>query len=335
MTRFEEREHEMTSLLKPPSEVRKVAVVGSGVIGIGWILHFLRMGLRVRAYDPAPSARARIGEAVAMSWPIMEELGLREGASIDNLSVSETLADALAEADVVQEAAPEAVAIKAALFAEMDALAPPGVVLLTSTSGISMTLIQADCGHPERTVTGHPFNPPYLIPLVEVIGGAKTDPEAVTWTMEFYRIFDKHPVLLEREVPAFIASRLQEAMWREALHMVAAGEATVEMIDDCVTEGPGLRWAVTGPMMNFHLAGGPEGMRHVLDHFGPTLKEPWTRLVAPELTDELREDVIAGCERESAGRSVDEMILDRDRAIIAIMKARRASADDAARRRRG
>ncbi|HVA85501.1 MAG TPA: 3-hydroxyacyl-CoA dehydrogenase NAD-binding domain-containing protein [Candidatus Saccharimonadales bacterium] len=323
----------MSSTLKPPNEVRTVAVVGSGVIGIGWILHFLRMGLQVRAYDPAPSARARISEIVAMSWPIMEELGLREGASIDKLVIADTLADAVSTADVVQEAAPEDVAIKAKLFAEIDELAPAHAVLLTSTSGISMTLIQAQCDLPGRTATGHPFNPPYLIPLVEVLGGEKTDPEVVEWTMEFYRTFDKYPVFLEREVPAFIASRLQEAMWREALHMIAAGEATVEMIDDCITEGPGLRWVVTGPMMNFHLAGGPEGMKHVLDHFGPTLKEPWTRLVAPELTDQLREAVIEGCDRESAGRTVDEMVLDRDRAIIAIMKARREAAEAAATRR--
>ena len=320
----------MTSTLKSPTQVETVAVVGSGVIGIGWILHYLRMGLEVRAYDPAPSARTRIREMVTMSWPIMEELGLREGASVENLIITETLGEAVAT-DVVQEAAPEDVGIKRKLVADIDALTAASTVILTSTSGISMTQIQADCHSPGRTATGHPFNPPYLIPLVEVLGGEKTDPEVVEWTMEFYRAFDKYPVFLEREVPAFIASRLQEAMWREALHMIAAGEATVEMIDDCITEGPGLRWVVTGPMMNFHLAGGPEGMKHVLDHFGPTLKEPWTRLVAPELTDELRAAVIEGCERESAGRSVDEMVLDRDRAIIAIMKARKASAEAAAR----
>ncbi|NNN09142.1 MAG: L-carnitine dehydrogenase [Acidimicrobiaceae bacterium] len=323
----------MTRTLKSPNDVRIVAVVGSGVIGIGWILHYLRMGLEVRAYDPAPIARTRISEMVAMSWPIMEELGLRTGARMGNLVIAESLANAVATADVVQEAAPEDVKIKTQLFADIDAVAPASTIILTSTSGISMTLIQADCANPGRTATGHPFNPPYLIPLVEVLGGEQTDPEVVEWTMEFYRTFDKYPVFLEREVPAFIASRLQEAMWREALHMIAAGEATVEMIDDCITEGPGLRWVVTGPVMNFHLAGGPDGMKHVLDHFGPTLKEPWTRLIAPELTDELRAAVIDGCNRESAGRSVDEMVLDRDRAIIAVMKARRESAEAATRRR--
>jgi carnitine 3-dehydrogenase len=313
--------------LKPPSEVRTVAVVGGGVIGVGWVLHYLRMGLDVRAYDPIEAARDRIGQTVEVTWPIMEELGLRPGASVDRLKTVATLEEAVGEADVVQEAAPEVVEIKAKLFADIDALAPTHTVLLTSTSGISMTAIQAQCANPERTAAGHPFNPPYLIPLVEVLGGQRTDPRTVEWAMEFYRLNDKHPVRLDREVPAFIASRLQEAMWREALHMIASGEATVEQIDDSITEGPGLRWAVTGPIMNFHLAGGPEGMAHVLDHFGPTLAEPWTRLVAPELTDELKARVIAGCERESKGRSVEQMVLDRDRAIIAIMRAR----DEAAR----
>ncbi len=325
----------MTRALKDPSQVGDVAVIGSGVIGIGWILHYLRMGVTVHAYDPAPASRERIGVVVEQLWPVMEELGLRKGASRARLTVSDDLARTLEGVDVVQEAAPEAAEIKSNLFADLDAIAGPSTVLLTSTSGLSMTVIQARCADPGRTATGHPFNPPYLIPLVEVLGGERTDPEVVKWTMDFYRAMDKHPVFLPREVPAFIASRLQEAMWREALHMVAEGEATVEMIDDCITEGPGLRWAVTGPMMNFHLAGGPEGMAHVLDHFGPTLKEPWTRLVAPELTPELRDAVVSGCERESAGRAVDEMIVDRDRAIIAILKARQAAADEAARRRRG
>ena len=323
----------MPRSLPTPTEVRRVSVIGSGVIGVGWILHYLRMGLDVAAYDPAPSARERIEVVLDQLWPVMEELGLRPGARRERLSVTGDLGAAVEGADVVQEAAPEAAEVKMGLFAELDAATSPSTVLLTSTSGLSMTVIQSRCADPGRTATGHPFNPPYLIPLVEVLGGGRTDPEVVDWTMDFYRTFDKHPVFLPREVPAFIASRLQEAMWREALHMVASGEATVEMIDECVTEGPGLRWAVTGPMMNFHLSGGPEGMAHVLDHFGPTLTEPWTRLVAPELTPALRDAVVEGCARESEGRSVDEMVVDRDRAIIAVLKARRAAAESSARPR--
>jgi carnitine 3-dehydrogenase len=310
--------------LKAPEDVSRVAVVGGGVIGTGWVLHYLRMGFDVAAYDPIPEARARIRSMVEDTWPLMVELGLRPGASTDRLEIVDTLEAAVRHADVVQEAVPEVPAMKAKLFAEMDALALDHAVLLTSTSGISMTTIQADCVHPERTAVGHPFNPPYLVPLVEILGGDRTAPETVAWAVEFYRRNEKDPIVLEREIPAFIASRLQEAMWREALHMIAEGEATVEQIDTSVRQGPGLRWAVTGPMMNFHLAGGPGGMAHVLDHFGPTLKEPWTRLVAPELTDDLRQRVIDGCDREAAGRSVADLVAERDRCLVAIMRARDA-----------
>lgn len=314
----------MVLKLRDPQDVGTVGVVGGGVIGSGWVLHYLRMGHDVRAYDPVPEARQRIPDVAAAMWPLMKELGLRQGASLDRLQVLSTLEDAVADADVVQEAVPEVAELKRKVFSEMDASAPPDAVLLTSTSGISMTTIQSDCTRPERTAVGHPFNPPYLVPLVEILGGDRTAPETVAWASDFYRLNAKDPIVLEREIPAFIASRLQEAMWREALHMIAAGEATVEQIDTSIRQGPGLRWAVTGPMMNFHLSGGPGGIAHVLDHFGPTLKEPWTRLEAPELTDELRQRVIDGCEREAAGRPLEDLILQRDRALVAIMRAREA-----------
>jgi carnitine 3-dehydrogenase len=171
-------------------------------------------------------------------------------------------------------------------------------------------------------VVGHPFNPPYLIPLVEVVGGTATSPETVQWTAEFFRHAGKSVITMDHEVPGFIANRLQEALWREALHMVNAGEATVEQIDASITEGPGLRWALQGPMLTFHLAGGQGGMAHMLDHFGPSLLSPWTRLDAPELTAELRDAVVAGCEDEADGRTIDQLIAERDRGIIAVLRAR-------------
>ncbi len=312
----------MELTLKSPQEVSTVAVVGGGVIGGGWVLHYLRMGHDVYAYDPFPAARERIQQMVDDTWSLMVDLGLRAGASRDRLRIVDSLEEAVRHADVVQEAVPEVPELKSDVFAEIDRYAPAHTVILTSTSGISMTTIQSKCEHPERTAVGHPFNPPYLVPLVEILGGDRTAPETVQWAVDFYRLNDKDPIVLEREVPAFIASRLQEAMWREALHMIAAGEATVEMIDISIRQGPGLRWAITGPMMNFHLAGGAGGIEHVLDHFGPTLKEPWTRLVAPELTDELRQLVIEGCERESGGRPVAELVAERDRTLVAILRAR-------------
>lgn len=306
---------------RAPQDVRTVTCVGAGVIGGGWVAHFLARGYRVVAWDPAEDAEARLRHLVDRAWPAVTELGLAEGASVDNLVVEPDLASACAEADFVQESAPEDLALKRELLGRIDAATPADVVISSSTSGYAMSQMQTECTHPGRTVVGHPFNPPYLIPLVEVVGGADTAADAVRWAGDFYRHAGKSVITLDREVPGFIANRLQEALWREALHMIAAGEATVEQLDLAVTEGPGLRWATQGPMLTFHLAGGQGGMAHMLDHFGPSLHSPWTRLVAAELTPELRDAVVAGCEREAGGRSIDELVAERDRSVIAILRA--------------
>jgi carnitine 3-dehydrogenase len=303
-----------------PDEVRTVTCVGAGVIGGGWVAYFLARGFRVVAWDPADDAEARLRHLVAAAWPALTDLGLSDGASIDNLAVEHDLAAACALADFVQESAPEDLELKRTLLADIDAVTPVGVVISSSTSGYAMTDMQIKCAHPQRTVVGHPFNPPYLIPLVEVVGGAGTSPDAVAWASDFYRHTGKSVITMDREVPGFIANRLQEALWREALHMVAAGEATVEQIDLSITDGPGLRWPVHGPMLTFHLAGGQGGMAHMLDQFGPSLRSPWTRLVAAELTPELRDAVVDGCEREADGRSIDDLVAERDRGVIAILR---------------
>ncbi len=304
-----------------PEDVRTVTCIGAGVIGGGWVAYFLARGYRVVAWDPAENAEARLRHLVAAAWPALTELGLSDGASIDNLTVEHDLAAACAQADFVQESAPEDLDLKRTLLADIDAATPVDVVISSSTSGYGMSEMQTKCAHPERTVVGHPFNPPYLIPLVEVVGGTATSPETVAWASDFFRHAGKSVITMDREVPGFIANRLQEALWREALHMVAAGEATVEQIDLSITDGPGLRWPVQGPMLTFHLAGGQGGMAHMLDHFGPSLQSPWTRLVAAELTPELRDAVVDGCEREADGRSIDDLVAERDRGVIAVLRA--------------
>jgi carnitine 3-dehydrogenase len=290
-----------------PGAVRRVGIVGAGVIGGGWALHYLRMACDVDVYDPGPGARAGLLGMIESAWPVLERLGLREGASPDRLTFCGSLAGAVGAADVVQENCPEDLALKRRVLADIDAATPPEVVIASSTSGFTMTTMQADCANPQRCVVGHPFNPPYLIPLVEVVGGDKTDPAAVDWLTAFYASAGKRPLRLSRELPGFVGNRLQEALWREALHMVAAGEATVEEIDASIAWGPGLRWAQAGPCLTFHLAGGSGGMAHMLDHFGAALLEPWTRLQAPPLTAQLREQMVGGCLREAAGRSVTEL----------------------------
>jgi len=290
-----------------PDRARRVGIVGAGVIGGGWALHYLRAGLDVDVYDPAPEARGDLLRMAEASWPLLERMGLRAGASPDRLAFHDELAGAVDGADVVQENAPEDGAVKRRVLAGIDRATRPGTVIASSTSGFAMTMLQADCKHPERCVVGHPFNPPYLIPVVEVVGGERTDPAAVDWLAAFYASTGKRPLRLSRELPGFVGNRLQEAMWREALHMVSAGEATVEEIDASIAFGPGLRWALMGPCLTFHLAGGGGGMARTLDHFGAALLEPWTRLEAPALTSELRDRMIEGCLRQADGRSVAEL----------------------------
>jgi carnitine 3-dehydrogenase len=303
------------------ADVRTVCCAGTGVIGGGWVSYFLAHGYDVVAWDPAPGAEERLRHLVDAAWPALTELGLSEGADRSRLSYEPDLTTALSGAEFVQESAPEDLDLKRRLLADIDAAAPDGIVISSSTSGYGMSEMYTSCRHPERLVVGHPFNPPYLIPLVEVVGGEKTSAEVVTWTSDFFRHVGKSVITMEREVPGFIANRLQEALWREALHMVAAGEATVEQIDLSITDGPGLRWPVQGPMLTFHLAGGQGGMAHMLDHFGPSLLSPWTRLVAAELTPELRDAVVDGCEREAVGRSIDELVAERDAGVIAVLRA--------------
>jgi carnitine 3-dehydrogenase len=303
-----------------PDQVRTVACVGSGVIGGGWVAYFLARGFRVRAWDPAPDAEARLRTIVVAAWPALTELGLADDDAVDNLTVDDELGTAVGAADYVQESAPEQLDLKRRLLADIAAATGEQVVVGSSTSGYGMTEMAAGTASAHRLVVAHPFNPPYLIPLVEVVGGERTAPDVVKWTAEFFRHIGKSVITLDREVPGFIANRLQEALWREALHMVANGEATVEQIDASITEGPGLRWAFHGPMLTFHLAGGPGGMAHMLDHFGPSLHAPWTRLAAPELTPELRDAVVRGCAEEAGSRTIADLVRERDRRLVDLLR---------------
>jgi len=302
-----------------PDQVKRVGVVGAGVIGGGWALHYLRMGLDVDVYDPAPDAERNLLSALEEKWPLLERIGLADGASPERLGFKADLAAAVAGADVVQENSPEDLAVKRGVLAAIDRVAAPDAVIASSTSGFTMTTLQAGCALPQRCVVGHPFNPPYLIPLVEVVGGELTDPAAVDWLAGFYAAAGKRPLRLSRELPGFVGNRLQEALWREALHMVATGEATVEEIDEAIAFGPGLRWAQMGPCLTLHLAGGSAGMAYTLDHFGAALLEPWTRLEAPPLTEQLRERMVDGCDRLAGGRSVAELERRRDEFLAELL----------------
>ncbi|WP_430542617.1 3-hydroxyacyl-CoA dehydrogenase NAD-binding domain-containing protein [Streptomyces iconiensis] len=308
-------------MITAPTDVRRITCVGAGVIGGGWVAHFLARGYDVTAWDPAEDAEEKLRRLVDAAWPALTQLGLAEGASRERLTVVGTLEEACAEAQFVQESAPEKLELKRSLLAQLDAATPAGVVIASSTSGYPMTDMQTEAVTPGRLLVGHPFNPPYLIPLVEVVGGEATDEAAVAWASEFYEVAGKSVITMERELPGFIANRLQEALWREALHMVANGEATVKEIDDSITEGPGLRWAFMGPCLTFALAGGEGGMGHMLDHFGPSLKSPWTRLEAPELDKALRDAMVDGCDEAAGDRTIADLVAERDQGVIDVLRA--------------
>ena len=303
--------------------VETLAVVGAGVIGAGWAARALAQGLDVVAWDIAPDWQRKLRSAVDNAWPALTRLGLHPAASTTRLHCADSLEGACRDAQFVQESAPERIEVKRDLLRRIDALSDPAVVVASSTSGLLPSDLQADCRHPMRIVVGHPFNPVYLLPLVEVLGGKRTTPESVDRAMAFYTGLGMHPLRVRKEIDGFLSDRLQEALWREALHLVNDDIATTEELDAAITFGPGLRWAIMGTCLAFHMAGGDGGMRQFLRQFGPTLKSPWTRLEAPELTDELIDSVASGTEHQAGGRTVKELERLRDDCLVSIMEALR------------
>ena len=289
------------------------------MIGSGWAARALAKGLDVIAWDPAPGSEARLRSAVANAWPALVRVGLAKGASRRRLTFTSDLDSAVRDADFVQESSPEDEGLKRALLADIDGMARPDVVIASSSSGLLPSRIQARCRHPERVLIGHPFNPVYLLPLVEVVAGSRTRLAAVKRAEAFYLRLGMRPLRVDHEIAGYISDRLQEALWREALHMVADGVATTEEIDAAIVFGPGLRWAFMGTFLAFHLAGGDGGMRHMLEQFGPALKLPWTKLRAPELTTQLARRVVSGTKAQANGRSIKELERWRDDQLIRIM----------------
>jgi carnitine 3-dehydrogenase len=305
-------------------DIKIIAIIGTGVIGSGWAARALAHGLDVVAWDPSEGAEQRLRESVANAWPALTRVGLAEGAAQSRLRFVADVATAVTDADFIQESAPENEALKRRLMADIDAAARPEVVIASSSSGLLPSAFQADCAHAERVVVGHPFNPVYLLPLVEVLGGEKTDEAFLDAASAFYRAIGMRPLRVRTEIPGYISDRLQEALWREILHMVAEGVATTSEIDDAIRFGPGLRWSFMGTCLIFHMAGGDAGMRHMLAQFGPALKLPWTKLVAPDLTEELIDRMVEGTQAQAAGRSVKELERYRDDALISVTETLRA-----------
>ncbi|MEM7194629.1 MAG: 3-hydroxyacyl-CoA dehydrogenase NAD-binding domain-containing protein [Pseudomonadota bacterium] len=310
-------------LSQKPEDVKRIACIGAGPIGGGWAAYFLSRGYNVTSYLHDESEVDALQRLMNTAWQSLEEIGLQSDASLDRFNWTTNLGEAVEGAEFIQESIPEVIALKQDLYEKLGSLVSPDVVIASSTSGLSMTDIQTRCATPERTVVAHPFNPPYLLPLVEMIGGESTSPETIEWAAEFFRVAGKSPLVMKKEIPGFIATRLQEAIWREALHMVANGEATVEQIDQAVVNGPGPRWALMGPCEIFHVGGGEGGMAYCLDQFGPALKLPWTRLEAPELTDELRNAMVDGCVEMTRGANFSSLSQKMNAGLVKIAKLKK------------
>lgn len=305
------------------SDRRTIGVVGTGVIGAGWSVRVLARGHDVVAWDPAPGAEERLRDAVDRAWPSATRLGLFAGADRARLSFADSAEELASRVDWIQESAPENEDVKRPLLRTLAANAGPDVVIASSSSGLLPTRLQEGCDHPERILIGHPFNPVYLLPLVEIVAGEQTSPAALDAAHAHYDDLVMHPLLVRTEIEGYLSDRLQEALWREVLHLVNDGVASTQELDDAVAYGPGLRWAGMGSNLTFHLAGGEQGMRHMLRQFGPTLKLPWTKLVAPELTDDLVEAMADGCLEQADGRSIAELERLRDDYVINVMRALR------------
>jgi carnitine 3-dehydrogenase len=305
--------------------VTRAAVVGTGVIGASWAAAFLARGLDVTAYDPAPGAEAALQASVRACWPALETLGLHAHADPARLRVHPTLEAALDGAEFVQENGPERLDAKRALFAAMADATPAGTVLASSSSTLKVSDVQGSCRHPERVVLGHPFNPPHLIPLVEVAGGAATSEAAVEAAMAFYRQLGKHPIRLRREMVGHVANRLQAALWQEAFHLLLEGVAGVAEIDAAISHGPGLRWALLGPFLNLHLSGGAGGFGHLMAHLGPANQAMWDDLGRITLDTANTARLSAAVADYVATLPLLQTVTERDAVLVGLLSAKRAA----------
>ncbi|MCH4825939.1 3-hydroxyacyl-CoA dehydrogenase NAD-binding domain-containing protein [Planococcus halocryophilus] len=300
-------------------QFKKISVVGTGVIGNGWIARFLAQGFDVVAFDPAEGAQERTQKALDQAWPSLEKIGLAEGADRNRLIFVSTIEEAVCDADLIQENVPEREDLKKSVLASIDTYAKVDAIIGSSTSGIMPSVLQEGLKYPERLIVAHPFNPVYILPLVELVAGSKTDANIVNRAKNFYASVGMKPLIIQKEIEGHLADRLMEALWREALHLVNDGVATTEEVDAAIVYGAGLRWAQMGPFLTFHLAGGEKGMRHMLEQFGPALKLPWTKLEAPELTDELKEKVIKGCESHANDTTIAELENKRNAFLVELL----------------
>jgi 3-hydroxyacyl-CoA dehydrogenase len=308
------------STLKP---IRRVTIIGTGVIGASWSALYLAKGLEVVATDIAPNAEAALKRFIDAAWPALKRLGLAPGASQSKLSFTPKIEAAVSAADLVQENGPERLDFKQKLYGQLDDLLPAEVIIASSSSGLTMSEIQLGCkSHPERCVIGHPFNPPHLVPLVEIVGGAKTSEETIRRVAEFYQAIGRRTVLVRKEMPGHVANRLQAAIAREVYYLVAEGVVSAADVDTALCWGPGLRWGLMGNMLLNHLGGGKGGIEHFFEQFTRPMTAWWKSLGNPVLTPEVQSKLIDSVHAEVGSRSIDSLEAERDEMLLGLLELR-------------
>ena len=305
------------------SSIKNVTVIGTGVIGAGWIIRSLAHNKKVVAFDKDLKLKKKLISEIKRTWPYVKKLFDKEDLNLENFNYVTSIKEALKKADFIQECVTENYSIKTKLMNIVGKYAKPNAIISSSSSGLLPTKIYSKCKNPARTMIGHPFNPVYMCPGVEIVPGNKTKKYFLNKANKFYKSISMNPIMVKKELPGYLADRLQEALWREALHIVNEGYATTKDLDRAIEDGPGLRWSLMGVFLTYHLAGGRGGMKHMLEQFGPALKLPWTKLKAPTLSKKLSSKIILGTKNQAKGKSVDMISNIRDEYLVELQKLRK------------
>ena len=305
------------------SQIKKIAVIGTGVIGVGWIIRCLAHNKIVYAFDKDIKLKQNLIAEIKRTWPYVKKLFNKKTINLKNFKYFTSIEETLRDADFIQECVSENYALKTKLMTIIGKYAKPNAIISSSSSGLLPTRIYSKCLNPERGIIGHPFNPVYLLPLVEIVPGKKTSKKYMNIADNFYKSISMNPILLKKELPGYLSDRLQEALWREGLHIINEGYATTENLDRSIEDGPGLRYSLMGTFLTFHLAGGKAGMKHMLEQFGPALKLPWTKLKAPKLTKKLSDRIISGTKKQAKGKSVNKLSNIRDEYLVELQILRK------------
>ena len=307
--------------------IKKIAVIGTGVIGTGWIIRCLAHNKKVIVFDKDLKLEKKLLIEIKRAWPFVKKLFNKKKLNLKNFKYATSIEEAVKDADLIQECAIENYKIKTNLMNIISKAAKSNAIIASSSSGLLPTRIYSKCKNPERTMIAHPFNPVYLCPGVEIVAGKKTKKNFLNKANKFYKAISMNPIMVKKELPGYLADRLQEALWREALHIINDGYATTKDLDRAIEDGPGLRWSLMGTFLTFHLAGGKAGMKHMLKQFGPALKLPWTKLKAPKLSKKLSTRVIKGTKQQAKGKSVSAISNIRDEYLVNLQKLRKKYAD--------